>query len=139
MTSSPIFDERRGVFRLPAGEPDLTADARERGWHAVVLDTADVGDKEAFMNVVADTFGLPSWFGHSWDALDGCLRALGLDEPDGLLVLWDHWGEFADADPDSFELAVEVFQDACVAWEDDEFGGAVLLRGEGPETDLAVW
>jgi len=126
-----------GVFHLDA-DVDLTQDrARDGGWHVVVLDTSDVDDKDAFMAVVSDAFGLPESFAGTWEALDGHLRVLDLDDPDGLLVLWYRWGEFADADPDSFELAVEVFQDATVAWRDDEFDGAVFLVGEGPETDLA--
>ncbi|MCZ3386073.1 MAG: barstar family protein, partial [Actinomycetia bacterium] len=75
----------------------------------------------------------------SWDVLDQHLRALDLDEPNGLLVCWESWGAFAEADPDSFEMAIEIFQDACIAWEYDKFQAAVLLVGDGPETDVATW
>ena len=68
------------------------------------------------MDVVAEVFDLPALIRPRWDALDECLRALDLDDPEGLLVCWDGWASFAEADPDAFEMAVEVFQDACVAW-----------------------
>jgi hypothetical protein len=129
--------ESVGVFHLD-DDPDSTHDvAIDSGWHVVVLDTTDVTDKAGFMTAAADAFGLPESFARTWEALDAHLRVLDLDDPDGLLVLWRAWGEFAEADPDAFEVAVEVFQDATVAWRDDEFDGAVFLVGDGPETDLA--
>jgi hypothetical protein len=139
VTTSSIFDERHGVFHLESAGDEIQRLATKGGWHSCVIDTAGVTDREGFMNVIAEALDLPRSLLTSWDALDGCMRALDLDEPDGLLVLWDHWGGFAEADPDAFEMAVEVFQDACVAWRDDEFQGTVLLRGVGPETSLESW
>lgn len=124
-----------GVF-VAADVGALAKEAEEQGWHVVTLDTSEVVDKDGYMTVVAEAFDLPDWFGRNWDALDECLRALDLDDPDGLLVVWDGWGAFAEADPVEFETAVAVFQDATVAWHDDETPGAVLLHGAGPETDL---
>lgn len=137
MSLTSLFEgTRHGVFHV-ADATGIDKRAADEGWNVVVLDTSAVVDKPGFMDVVADVFDLPAWFSRNWDALDECLRALDLDDPEGLLVLWDGWASFAEADPDAFETAVEVFQDACVAWADDEVGGAVLLRGTGPETDLA--
>ena len=139
MTTSSMFDERHGVFHLADEGVEIQRSAKKSGWHTLTLDTTDAVDRESFLAAVTEAFDLPSSLVASWDTLDGCLRALDLDEPDGLLVVWDHWGGFAEADPDSFESAVEVFQDACVAWRDDDFQGAVLLRGTGPDTSLATW
>jgi RNAse (barnase) inhibitor barstar len=130
--------EGHGVFHLGQDVRDVEQRASRAGWDVVTLDTETVVDKPGFMDAAAEAFDLPEWFGRNWDALDECLRALDLDDPDGLLVVWDRWAPFAESDPDAFETAVAVFQDACVAWADDEVGGAVLLRGSGPETDLAT-
>ncbi len=130
-----LSGDRHGVFRW-AGRADAEKRADEHGWRYVVLDTRGVDDKAAFLDVCAEAFDLPSWFGRNWDALDECLRGLDLEEPAGLLVVWEGWDHLADADPDTFEMALEVFQDACVAWKDDEVPGAVLLKGDGPETDV---
>lgn len=139
MTLSLVFaGERRGVFRLPGSNTGLVNAARDRGWHVITLDTSVAVDKDGFMTAVDDAFDLPTWFGRSWDSLDECLRVLDLDEPDGLLVLWENWDGFAVADPDAFETAIDVFHDATVAWHDDENPGAVVLRGDGPETDLPI-
>ncbi|MFZ0324822.1 MAG: barstar family protein [Actinomycetes bacterium] len=137
MTLSRLFeDSDRSVFRLEGANGGPSDAALERGWQVITLDTAGVLDKDGYMVAVDDAFDLPDWFRHSWDTLDECLRALDLDDPDGVLVVWDNWNDFAVADPDAFETAIEVFQDATVAWRDDKIPGAVVLRGHGPETDL---
>lgn len=133
------FDGRRGVFLL-AGEPgSVRRDAIEHKWHTVTLDTVDVTDQVGFVASMADAFDFPELVGGTWDLLDQHLRALDLDEPNGLLITWEGWAPFAETDVDSFEMALEVFQDACIAWEYDEFQAAVLLVGAGPETDLPSW
>jgi hypothetical protein len=129
--------ERRtdGVFRW-TGEGDPERDATGAGWRFVVLDSSDAADRDSFFSVCADAFDLPVAAVRSWDTLDLCLRGLDLGEPDGLLVMWQGWQQLADTDPDAFDCALEVFRDACVAWEDDDLPGAVLLVGDGPDTDL---
>lgn len=142
MTITGILQgHQHGVFRWTGEshrERPATLEQRieKAGWRFVQLDTTDVADKREFLDRCAEAFDLPSWFGHNWDALDECLRGLDLDEPTGLLVVWDRWADLADGDPDVFDTAIEVFRDACVAWNDDDVPGAVLLRGPGPETDL---
>lgn len=135
--------ERHGVFRWAGpddaragAEPDPERAADEAGWRFVLLDSSTANDKGGFLDCCAEAFDLPSWFGRNWDALDECLRGLDLDEPAGLLVVWQGWSALADGDPDAFDSALEVFRDACVAWDYDEVPGAVLLVGEGPESDL---
>jgi hypothetical protein len=124
-----------GVFRW-AGDGDPERDVTKAGWRFVLLDSAGAGDRDAFLLACADAFDLPARAVASWEGLDLCLRGLDLGEPDGLLVMWQGWQLLADADPDAFDCALEVFRDACVAWQDDELPGAVLLVGEGPDTDL---
>jgi hypothetical protein len=125
-----------GVFVAPQGAEAADVAASDAGWHVVALDTGTAVDKDSFMARAAEAFDLPPWFDGTWEWLDQLLRVLDLDDPDGICVVWDGWGSFAEADPDGFENAVEVFQDVCVAWSDDDVGGVVLLRGQGPETDL---
>jgi len=137
-----LSGERHGVFRLSgraAAESVLVnaeAAADRAGWRYVLLDSSTASDKLGFLDVCAEAFDLPAWFGRNWDALDECMRGLDLEEPAGLLVLWKGWATLAEGDPDAFDCALEVFRDACVAWDDDEVPGAVLLAGDGPDSDL---
>ena len=127
--------ERNGVFRWADGDAAVgERHADDAGWKFVFVDTSGVEDREGFLAVCREAFDLPAAVVR-WEQLDGCLRSLDLED-EGLLVVWDGWASLADDDPDTFEMAVEVFQDACVSWRDDEVPGSVLLVGDGPETDL---
>lgn len=132
------FDGRRGVFMLLDSPQQVRAEADEHDWHTITLDTSSIDDRDGFIAAMSDAFDL-AVDTPSWEAVDQHLQALELDEPNGLLILWEGWGVVADADPDCFEMALEVFQDACIAWAADDFQAAVLLVGEGSETDLPTW
>jgi len=142
MTLAQVLSgERHGVFRWTDGRAQVPAEevesaAERAGWRYVLLDSAAAADKLSFFDACAEAFDLPVWFGRNWDGLDQCMRGLDLEEPAGLLVLWRGWSALAEGDPDAFDCALEVFRDACVAWDDDEVPGAVLLAGDGPDADL---
>ena len=132
------FDGRRGVFVLLDDVASVRTEANEHDWHTVTLETGSVEDRDGFVAALSDALdlsvGIPSW-----DVIDQHLRALDLDEPNGFLLFWEGWGSVADADADTFEMALEVFQDACIAWAADDFQAAVLLVGEASETDLPTF
>ena len=139
VTVQEAFEGRRGVHLLEGEPGPVRREAAEHDWHTVTLDTSGVEDREGFVAALSDAFDLSGLGAGSWDALDQHLRALDLDEPNGLLVCWEGWASFADEDPDSFEMAIEIFQDACIAWQYDNFQAAVVLVGDGPETDVPSW
>ena len=125
-----------GVFRATR-RIDAEAKADKAGWRYVLLDSSTARDRDEFLECCAEAFDLPLSVAGNWEGLDACLRGLDLDEPEGLLVVWQGWSVLAESDPDAFDVALEVFNDACVAWHDDEVPGAVLLVGDGPDTGLA--
>lgn len=137
-TVREAFDGRRGVFVLLDEVASVRTEANEHDWHTVTIDTAAVEDRDGFIAALSDALDL-SVEPPSWEIIDQHLRALDLDEPNGLLILWEGWGSVADVDPDTFEMALEVFQDACIAWAADDFQAAVLLVGEASETDVPTW
>ena len=104
------------------------------GWRLVPLDGSDVADKDAFLEQCAMVFGLPEWFGMNWDALEECLGELELETP-GLVVLWSSWGEFAQAEPEDFAIAVDILSTAAQSWAQDGVQGGVLFVGDGPALD----
>jgi hypothetical protein len=135
-----LSGDSHGVLRHEVddstGLRDLETAAERAGWRFVLLDTATVAEREQFLLCCADAFDLPVRLASSWEGLDQGLRSLDWDEPPGVVVVWQGWGELAEGDPDGFDSAIEVLRDACVAWKDDDVPGAVVLVGQGPETDL---
>jgi hypothetical protein len=79
------------------------------GWSFVLLDTTGVLDKAGFLDVCATAFDLPRWFGRNWDALADSLSDRSTGEPE--LVLWDGWRELLDHDPDTVDVALQIFSE----------------------------
>ncbi|MGW6059125.1 barstar family protein [Streptomyces sp. NPDC055189] len=86
---------------------------RAAGLSTVSLDLGGVSDKAAFMDRCALALGLPDWFGRNWDALADSLTDLrgGSGSPGCLLVVTG-WQEYAEAAPQDWIVAREVFTDA---------------------------
>ncbi|MEV2253644.1 barstar family protein [Streptomyces sp. NPDC050147] len=103
---------------------------RAAGLSTVALDLTGVSDKAAFMERCARALGLPDWFGRNWDALADCLTDLErAPAAPGRLLVVTGWQEYAEAAPQEWTVAQEVF------------GGAVEYareRGTGLEIVLAL-
>jgi len=126
-----------GVRRIEdAAIEELEAEADELGWRCVVLDGAEVEDRESFLQMCDEAFGLPDWFGMNWDALEECLSDLDLAETEGVVVVWSSWGLLAEAEPKDFAVALDVLAGAVRSWASDGVRGGVLLLGEGPGLDV---
>ncbi|MFI9346066.1 barstar family protein [Streptomyces sp. NPDC052773] len=82
----------------------------------VTLDLDGVTDKAGLMDRCARTLALPDWFGRNWDALADSLTDHGLWPGDsverGLLVVVRNWQAYAEARPDEWRTAREVFSQA---------------------------
>ncbi|MET8894521.1 barstar family protein [Streptomyces albogriseolus] len=82
----------------------------------VALDLDGVTDKAGLMDRCARALGLPDWFGRNWDALadslsDRTVRPEGADGR-GLLLVVRGWRAYADARPQEWATAQEVFAEA---------------------------
>ncbi|MFI6090054.1 barstar family protein [Streptomyces sp. NPDC051218] len=103
---------------------------RAAGMATVSLDLSGVRDKAAFMERCARALDLPEWFGHNWDALADCLTDLGgASAAPGRLLAVSGWQEYAEAAPQEWIVAQEVFTDAV------EYARG---RGTGLEIVLAL-
>ncbi|MFI8827294.1 barstar family protein [Streptomyces sp. NPDC053431] len=96
---------------------------------AVVLDLHGVTDKTAFINRCVHALPLPVWFGRNWDALADCLA----DMRQPMAIVVTHWQAYAEAEPDEWSIAQEVFSAAARA---SSAGLAVLLSLGGHPDDL---
>jgi RNAse (barnase) inhibitor barstar len=134
---SSVLERLKGVRRLEdATIEELETEAEKLEWRCVVLDGAEVEDRESFLQMCDEAFGLPDWFGMNWDALEECLGDLDLGEAEGVLVVWASWALLAEAEPKAFATALDVLGSAGRGWTQDGVRGGVVLLGEGPEIDV---
>ncbi|WP_329290115.1 barstar family protein [Streptomyces pseudovenezuelae] len=82
----------------------------------VTLDLDGVTDKAGLMDRCARDLRLPDWFGRNWDALADVLSDPDLWPGDGVeeetVVVVRHWDRYAEARPDEWATAREVFAQA---------------------------
>lgn len=82
----------------------------------VTLDLDRVADKAGLMDRAARALALPDWFGRNWDALADSLTDHTVWPEDaverGLLIVVRNWRPYAEARPDEWRIAQEVFAEA---------------------------
>ena len=126
----------RGVRRADGPVEHYEGAAEKLEWRCIVLDGTDVEDKDAFLESCDEAFELPEWCGMNWDALEECLADLDHDGAPGVLVVWAGWGEFAEAAPKDFAVALDVLTGAVRGWVREGVHGGMVLLGDGPEIDV---
>jgi hypothetical protein len=126
----------RGVRRSTGRVDDYEQAAEALAWRCVVLDGTDVEDKAAFLESCDEAFELPEWFGLNWDALEECLADLDHEGAVGVVVLWSGWGEFAEAAPTDFAVALDILRGAVRGWASDGVSGGLLMLGDGPDLEI---
>ena len=125
-----------GVYHwASAADARVVEHAAERAdWRYVGLDTWLVEGKDEFLQECKRAFGIDPNDEHSFDGLGDSLNDVTPGDASGVVVLWDGWAPFARADRHAFDVAVDVF---AARVETDRAGAfAVLLKGQGPQTDL---
>ncbi|PWI19795.1 hypothetical protein DI272_40765 [Streptomyces sp. Act143] len=85
----------------------------------VTLDLDGVTDKAGLMDRCARDLRLPDYFGRNWDALADVLSDPGVWPADaverGIVVVVRNWERFAQARPEEWAIAREVFAEASAA------------------------
>ncbi|MEU1052821.1 barstar family protein [Streptomyces sp. NPDC005876] len=96
----------------------------------LTLDLDGVTDKAGLMDRCARDLALPDWFGRNWDALADCLADPALwperAADRGLLVVVRGWRAYAEARPEEWQVAEEVFAEAT-----DRGPGLFVTLGPG--------
>ncbi|MDI1456192.1 barstar family protein [Streptomyces sp. NPDC003388] len=92
----------------------MTGDLTDR--LVAALDLDGVTDKAGLMDRAARALSLPGWFGRNWDALADSLSDLSVWPEEarerGLLLVVRDWQAYAQARPEEWETAQEVFAHA---------------------------
>lgn len=133
MTSNASFaPQKSGVYLAPDDTHALRAAAEAAGlaWHE--LNLGRVGNKREFLAACAKGLRFSRSFGGNWDALADCLKDLGAD----LVANLRNCEAFADAAPDDYATALEVFQDAAGFWE--ERGSTFVLLVDAEPEDVKM-
>lgn len=117
-----VGDVARGAYRShPSYDVgSVRATAEEAGWSFALLDGVLTVSELHDALVIALHF--PDYYGRNLDALNDCLRDI---EP-RTVVLWEGWGEFAESEPWTFAVAVDLLGSVLV----------LLLSGDGPDVEL---
>jgi RNAse (barnase) inhibitor barstar len=121
-----------GVYRWHAAFPveDVRHTVEHAGWQFGYVDGWVHQDKAGLLAGVGAALAFPDWYGQNFDAMTDCLR----DLKERTVLLWDGWGTLARDDQRAFDIAVDVLGGRSKG-EGEAF--VALLRGEGPEVDVA--
>ncbi|WP_051217756.1 barstar family protein [Nocardioides insulae] len=116
---------------IPVDLVRVEAEAAGWGFAVVALDPAPSevhgSAKADALTAFKAALDLPAYVGANLDALWDGLREIA--EP--LLVLWEGWELLAEADPHAFRSLVRLLTRRA-----QQGGFSVLLRGDGPASDL---
>jgi hypothetical protein len=80
----------------------------------------------------------PQWFGQNWDALSDCLTDLTWAPANAYLVVLEGIQGFAAAAPPNFRRALEIFEDAALAWSQRGVRFQVLISSDQARRPLPV-
>lgn len=119
-----------GIYRLvsrTAPTPILET-ITDWGWHAGYINGRMVVDKSTFLDAAGRAFAFPSYCGHNWDAFEEMVNDLGWISAAGSVILFDYVYRFAAAQPESWQIAVSILQNACSTWQREGVPFYVLLR-----------
>lgn len=83
------------------------------------VDLRGCADAHAALLGIAETLRFPEWFGENLDALSDCLNDLSWLSAEGYVVVLEHTDDWRTQDPESFETAVEIFNEAAARWAED--------------------
>lgn len=126
-----------GIFSCPAEREALNAAAREAGLTLWEIDLAGAGSKLELLERLRQALPLPEYCADNWDALDEALNDVAWEQPVGVMLTLVHCGEFAHADADNFETALEVFDMVAESCYDEDIPFWVFIEGvDAAEFDL---
>jgi RNAse (barnase) inhibitor barstar len=117
----PPVTPLRDVHVAPLS-PDAVAGIRalagSLGFDCVTVDLEGCDDKAEFLDRVSRALEFPAWFGGNWDALFDCLADLGWRPAPGYVLVLEHASGLREAQPEVFDTALALMDDAASAWRD---------------------
>lgn len=109
----------------------ITRLAEAHGWRIYRLEGRGIGGKADLLTRSAEALRFPSYFGHNWDAFEECLNDMSWAPEEPALLLFDHAGRFAAAEPEQFATALEILASVAANRQGGPAPLVVLVRGGG--------
>lgn len=124
-----------GVYVVEAsGTADFLSAAMALDFAAVAIDLSGCTDKQDALARFAKALQFPEWFGGNWDALADCLADMSWRPAAGYLLLLEHAAGWREAEPEEFDTALEIIEEAAQGWAVQHKPFWALL----PEMDAAA-
>lgn len=121
-----------GVYMVEAGaSADFLAAAMALDFAAVAIDLAGCSDRQDALARLASALKFPAWFGGNWDALADSLADMSWWPAAGYLLLIEHSAGWRAEEPEAFDTALEIIEEAAQAWAEQRKPFWALL----PEID----
>jgi hypothetical protein len=106
-----------GAYYIDADRREALADAVARlGFAGAGIDLSGCTGKDGALSRIAAALDFPDWFGGNWDALADCLSDLSWWRAPGYVIVLDQAHDWRQADPDGFDLLLEIADEAAAAW-----------------------
>lgn len=109
----------------------IRALAGSLGFDCVNVDLDGCEDKAEFLDRVSRALEFPAWFGGNWDALFDCLADLGWRPAPGYVVVLGHASGLREAQPEVFDTALTLMDDAAAAWRERDVPFRVFVDASG--------
>jgi RNAse (barnase) inhibitor barstar len=109
----------------------IRALAGSLGFDCVNVDLEGCNDKAQFLDRVSRALEFPAWFGGNWDALFDCLADLGWRPAPGYVLVLGHASGLREAQPEVFDTALALMDDAASAWRERGIAFRVFVDASG--------
>jgi RNAse (barnase) inhibitor barstar len=120
---------KSGVFRAAEPPADLESAAQAVGLRSFIIDASAVRTKSQMLGLLGRSLAFPSWYGRNWDALEDCLTDNGWVQDPGLVIRFEGFEPYAEADPNGFGILLDIFKTSAEFWRCERKGFWVFFTG----------
>jgi RNAse (barnase) inhibitor barstar len=120
---------KSGVFRAAEPPADLEPAAQAVGLRLFAIDASLVRTKAQMLGLLGRSLAFPSWYGRNWDALEDCLTDSDWVQDPGLVIRFEGFEQYAEADPDGFGILLDIFKTSAEYWRGERKGFWVFFTG----------
>ncbi len=125
----PSYPHGSGVYASPADTSSLRVGFLRAGGVWRTADVSFMQDKQGMLRALAAALDFPPHFGDNWDALADVLQDLSWLPCTRLVLELRGAGIFANAAPEAWRTALDIFERAASYWR--EHGKIFIVLAHG--------